>query len=139
MVGDVSERLLHEPIDGRLELGYQTLLGLRGIRKLQLAVHFDGALCGVAPDQGLDRGSETKVIECRRAQLAHDRMDALDLGLEAGHELIKHRRYLLGIDLVARSRGEHLQSTERVKCLVVELARPVPTLRLSRLERIAEP
>ena len=102
VLGDVRERLLHQPVDGGLELLDRGVRRLPGSGSASSPSISKPALLAVAVEQRLDRRPQPELVERGRAQLGDDRAQVLDLALDVLHRLA-HR--LLGpLEIIAAQR-----------------------------------
>ena len=128
----VGERLLHDPVDGGLELGVEPAADLHLYVDLE---PLDGR---EPPAEALDRRGQPDLVQRRRAQLGDQRPQALDLGPDV-FDRLAHRLLERHPVAPAQCRGEqHLQRPERLQRLVVQLARPAAALLLGRGDRVAQ-
>src|SRR4051794_16398571 len=128
MLGDVRERLLHDPVERRLDLGWQALFAEGGAE-----VDLHPALLAEGRRQVLDGRHEAEVVERARPQLEREAADVLqrrdDELPQAGGGLAR----LLGLERVLERPQAEEDGRERLPRLVVELARESPALELERV------
>ncbi len=136
VLGDVRERLLHESVDGGLELLTEARLRL-GAGERELAVDLESALLAMAVKERLDRRAQPQLVQGGRAQLGDDRAQVGDLPLDMLHGLV-HRR-LSPPKVIASPRGgeQHAQAPETLQGLVVQLPCPAPPLGIRGGQRTA--
>ena len=129
VLGDVRQRLLHEPVDSGLEIRREP-----GFLGAEVDVDLDVEALGRrdAIGEALDRRLQSELVERGGAQLGDQRAQLLDLDpdLFEGHT---HRP--LELDRIAapqRRVEQDLEAGEPLERLVVELTGPATTLLLSR-------
>ena len=133
VLDDVRERLLHDPVERRLDLGRQPRLAER-----RMEVDANVRLLRERIGQPLERRHEAEVVEHGRAKLDREAADVL----ERAHDLLPQLGQG-GAGRVVRERLlERLQPEQdrgqRLPRLVVELAREPLTLQLLRLHDAAD-
>ena len=132
VLGDVGERLLHEPIDGGLELGVEPAADLHLYVDLE---PLDGR---EALPEALDRRRQPDLVQRRRSQLGDQRPQALDLGADVVDRLACRLPQGLRVAPAQRRGEQHLKRPERLQRLVVQLARPAAALLLGRRDRVPQ-
>src|SRR3712207_5276776 len=89
-------------------------------------------------DEILDGRPGAELVERRRAQLADEPPQVLDLVLDLRDGVVDRGAKSLRVLPAARRRQEHAQRAEALQRLVMQLPRPAAALALSRLERVAQ-
>ena len=116
---DVRQRLLHEPVERRLDLGRQALAA-----EIRLDLGRDAASLGERLAEPLERGGEAEVVQRGRPQLDREPPHVLE---RADDQLSQLGLGLLGL-VVRLRRADSLQSEEdrgeRLAGLVVVYAMP---------------
>jgi hypothetical protein len=82
MLGDVRQCLLHQSIDGALEIRVESRLAFPVVGQRDLAVDLQATLLAVTVEQRLDRDLQSQLVEGRGTQLGDDRPEVLDLPLD---------------------------------------------------------
>ena len=134
VLDDVVQRLLDEPIDGSLDVGYvperyATIL----VGEPHVELDLEPALRAHALDERLYRRLRTQLVQCRRPQLDDQRPQVRDALGDHLERLVDRAVQPLGLVAAARSRQQHFQAGQLLKRLVMQLTRPAPTLVLGRL------
>src|SRR5215207_445796 len=139
VLGDVGERLLHEPIDRGLDLGYVPAVGA-ALLVCQPYVELDAQ-----PMLLLDPRCKRAQRRLRAERVERRRSHVRDQGPEPGDAVRDHLQCLVDRALqahrviaAARSRQEDLQAREVLERLVVQLAGPAPALLLGGPEASAQ-
>ena len=132
VLDDVRQRLLHDPIESRLDVARQPAVELR------LEVDAHSRLLGEGVAQPLQRGDEAEVVERLRAQL--DRQAAHVV--QRLDDLLAHGGDGFGALLLGRGLLDRLQPEQHrgqlLPGLVVQLARQPAPLELLRLDDAAQ-
>ena len=126
VLDDVRERLLHDPVERRLDLARQPRLAERRVE-----VDANPRLLGERLGQPLERGHETEVVEHGRTQLDGEPAHVLERVDDGSRSSASAAR--AGWSASASSSGFRPRRIEVSACrLVVELAREPPALELLR-------
>src|SRR5579875_3987606 len=86
VLDDVRERLLNDPVDGRLKLRRQATVPSAPAGELETGVN-PQPFAPSALKQRLDRRRQSELIESRRAQVVDDLPQVRDFKLDVGHGL----------------------------------------------------
>ena len=137
MLDDVGQRLLDEPVDGRLQsrAASRSVAVVRARRRRRPRAV---ASRPVRSRQRRERRRQPELVERRRAQLGDQRAQRLAISRRsAAGRLAQAVAHRLGVARVRaqRRREQHLQAAERLQRLVVQLARPALALLLGRGQR----
>ena len=137
MLDDVRQRLLHEPVQRRLDLGREATVALKVGDELD---RHAGLLREVVR-QPLERGDEAEVVERRRAELDRETADVLERRADELPHLADGRlERRLVVHVLEAAQAEE-DRRERLAGLVVQLAGEAAALELLRghdsLQRVA--
>ena len=139
MLDDVRQRLLDKAVDGRLDLGREAVLARFRIGEQELADDRQRAVVAAAFEQRLERRAQPEFVERRRAQIADDGVQVLDLLLDLIDRLIDRGVGLRGVGAPPGGGEQQAHSAEALQRLVVKLARPAAPLGVRGGHRAAQP
>ena len=140
VLGDVGQRLLHEPVERALELAGTVARVPVAQSDEDVDLHrLPAARCARA--QALRRaGASADLVQRRRAQLGDQRAEVVDLDVDLLGRLVERVAQLAAL---ASPRSAAESSTRRaaepLQRLVVKLSRPAPALLLGGLDAVAQP
>ena len=132
VLDDVRQRLLHDPVERRLDVARQPVADVR------LEVDAHPGLLGEGVAQALERRDEAEVVERLRPQLDREAADVV----QRLHDLLAHGGERFGALLAAPRLLDRLEAEQHrgqlLAGLVVELAREPAPLELLRLDHAAQ-
>jgi len=138
VLGDVGQRLLHDPVDRGLDQRREPGRLLPRVEpKIDVELGIDPRERRPALRERLQRRPDAELVQRRRAHVRDEAAHRLDACVDVLDRLGDGGRQILGLH--ARERSEtQLHRGELLQAVVVQLARPAPPLELGGLDAAFE-